>query len=211
MQRERECALCGETFGSIRPSHRFCSDTCKAEAALLVAVLEGRSHKYGSLPARLAAATGAPSLLPAGCSPRLIADGRSARGAARSAMSAAKSAPRWSACASAANARADSMGRVPLDLLDMTDALAELLGMVGCAVEVVVRDESGDEIVMLGPARFDRAAELWSDPPAFDLVIGHAGVVSVGGVAFVGAVAHPCGSLALVHDHVEVLVVPLTG
>lgn len=61
VQRERECALCGETFGSIRPSHRFCSDTCKAEAALILAVLEGRSRKYDSLPARLAAATGAPS------------------------------------------------------------------------------------------------------------------------------------------------------
>jgi hypothetical protein len=61
VQAERERACCGETFGSVRPSHRLCSDTCKAEAALLVAVLEGRSRKYASLPARLAAATGAPS------------------------------------------------------------------------------------------------------------------------------------------------------
>lgn len=101
------------------------------------------------------------------------------------------------------------MRRVTLELLDMTGTLGELLDMVGSAVEVVVRDERGDEIVVLGPARFDRAAEVWSDPPAFELVIDHAGVVSVGGAAFVGAVAHPCGSLALVHDHVEVLVVPL--
>jgi hypothetical protein len=50
---------------------------------------------------------------------------------------------------------------VPLDLLDMTGALGELLDVIGCPVEVVVRDEAGDEIVMVGPARLERCCDLW--------------------------------------------------
>jgi hypothetical protein len=56
---ERPCCLCGTRFVPLRRAHRFCSDGCRAEAALLVRVLQGESWRYPSLPARLAASSGA--------------------------------------------------------------------------------------------------------------------------------------------------------
>lgn len=58
-QRDRQCVVCGEVFASLRPSHVACSATCRAEAHILRAILDGRDERYESLPARMAAASGA--------------------------------------------------------------------------------------------------------------------------------------------------------
>lgn len=56
VQRERVCAMCRSPFGSLRRSHIYCTAPCRAEAAEIIDVLNGKSSRYPSLPDRLAAA-----------------------------------------------------------------------------------------------------------------------------------------------------------